>query len=121
MPEPGVGAGQHDDQAPARGEAQERAHTFQARWVAVAESVVEDQGDALVLADEEGAGEAGDEGELLLGADAEAVEGEGDACQGTGGDGEVLVEFDGEGLIKDEAAKGDDLIALRGQVGAAKA
>ena len=43
------------------------------------EGVVEDQGGAVVLVDEEGAGEAGDEGELLLGADAEAVEGEGDA------------------------------------------
>lgn len=119
VPKARVRAGQHDDLAILRGKAQERTHAFQPRRVAVTEGVVQDEGDAVLLADKKGASEARDQRELLLGADAEAVEGEGHAPQGPCADGKVVVEFDAERLIEDKAPQGDDLVAKRRLIGAA--
>src|SRR4051812_12848113 len=67
-------AGEHDDLGTFGQQVEDRAEPGQAGGVAVAERVVDDDGDAVVLVDQCGARQAGTQTELLLRAARQPVE-----------------------------------------------
>src|SRR5699024_9232316 len=80
------------------------------------EGVVDDHRYALLRVHHGGAGQPGDDRQLLPGAGGQLGEGHGDAVQGAGGDRQVVIDVHVEPAAVDDPAQGQDLVAERAHV-----
>jgi hypothetical protein len=90
-------AGEQDDLALTTRDGQNGTHGLESLWVGVPECVVDDQGDPTVGSHDRRAREPRDQRELLLGADAQALERDRATVKGATDDGKIqVVKLHGE-------------------------